>query len=153
MSIKITPKKNKYHEILIVDDNENNQNALEKLIKRFYKSKTNQVKIKKLNDGIELLNEIYKDILTKSGNKNHIKIIFCDEMMNYMNGSEAYQIIKKICKEKKIKLIPFVICSSFAQKEHFEKMSELEIENVYVKPLSYGNVEFILNSILRFSIV
>jgi signal transduction histidine kinase/CheY-like chemotaxis protein len=150
--------------ILIVDDNINNQDAIERLVQRYFKihnkkyfSMTNKNKsttatiqpvIKKLNDGIELVSEIYSEITLNKG-KPLSKIIFCDEMMNYMNGSEAFTILCKLFEEKKICKIPFVICSAFSQEAHFEKMKAAKIEHVYQKPLSFGNVEYILDNFIE----
>jgi signal transduction histidine kinase/CheY-like chemotaxis protein len=147
--------------VLIVDDNKNNQDAIEKLVHRYYKIKnkknSNSLKsttatiqpiIKKLNDGIELVSEIYSEITLNKG-KPLCKIIFCDEMMNYMNGSEAFTILSKLFEEKKINKIPFVICSAFSQEAHFEKMKAAKIEHVYQKPLSFGNVGYILDNLIE----
>lgn len=130
---------------LVVDDNRSNQLAIEKLILRYYDKKRKEVDVvvKSLDDGIELLNEVYNDLLI--GN-NSIKMIFCDQMMNYMNGSEAFTIVSKIFKEKNIREIPFVICSAFNDEGHYNKMKALGIELIFEKPLSYGNMEYILDS-------
>jgi hypothetical protein len=47
------------------------------------------IDVKKLNDGFELLNEINNEIINNKG-RTFTSLIFCDEMINFMNGLEAF---------------------------------------------------------------
>lgn len=133
------------YKFLVVDDNKSNQQSIEKLIHSYFDKKKRDVDVvvKCLDDGIELINEVYQNILFGD---NCIKLIFCDQMMNYMNGSEAFVILNKIFKDKNIKEIPFAICSAFNDEGHYNRMKSLGIELVFEKPISYGNMEYILDS-------
>lgn len=145
--------------ILIVDDNFSNQLAIENLINKYLKSENLKlginsnnninnkynIKVKKLNDGIELLNEIYNDIIN---GLFEIKIVFCDQMMSFLNGSDAFKIIKQIYEDKNLKMFPFAICSAFNDSGFYEKMKQSNIEYIFEKPVTIGNIEFILSKTL-----
>ncbi len=68
-------------------------------------------------------------------------------MMNYMNGSDAFQILSKLLIDKGLDLIPFVIYSAFSEEAHFEKMKQCKIEHVYQKPITNGNIEYLLKTL------
>lgn len=133
----IYPKTKK---IIIIDDNIPILNAEAKLCSNLLikKKLDSKFKILTYHDGIEALYAIYRDVTI---GESSIKLIISDEMMNYMNGSEMFNLIsKKIFSNKKI---PFVICSAFSNDGHFQKMKDLNIET-FKKPLNKGNVEYLL---------
>ena len=43
----------------------------------------------------------------------------------------------------------YVICSSFNSEDHYNRMKSLSIEHVYEKPLTYGNIEYIMNMLVN----
>lgn len=133
------------YKFYVVDDNKNNQSAIERLINRYFQKNSKSYLIKCLDDGIELINEVYLDI--QRGN-NCSKMIFSDQMMEFMNGSEAFKIIKNLLENKQMKPIPFIICSAFNDEGHYLKMKNLGIEHVFEKPISFGNIEHILDNYL-----
>jgi signal transduction histidine kinase len=135
--------------VFVVDDNVTNQEAIVNSLKQYHKSKNKKsvMKIKKLNDGVELLYELYHNIIK---GKEIPNLIICDEMMEYLNGSETYAILVKNFFEKVNLNIPFVICSAFEDEGHFEKMKKANITHSFKKPLSRGNVEYILENLINY---
>jgi CheY-like chemotaxis protein len=133
-----------YIKILIVDDSESICNSLCKLFTNYiemnYSNRKNEFRIIKLRDGIDILYQVYQDVIR---NKNEIKLILSDEMMEFLNGSEACTILEKITNGKKIQKIPFVICSAFTDSNHIEKMKKININESFAKPLHKGNVIYI----------
>ena len=59
------------------------------------------------NDGIDLLNFVRLD------HEGKIKIIFTDENMEYINGSEAIKIMRKLEENKKMKNYTIASISAF----------------------------------------
>lgn len=129
--------------IVIVDDIDSNKKAIYSMVTKHLtkKNKGDLYDYRLLSDGIELVNLFYTDSITQS---NLIKIIFCDEAMNFMNGSESFMMIKKIAAVYNIKTIPFVLCSAFCDNSFKEKMISIGINNVYGKPLQSSAVERII---------
>jgi response regulator RpfG family c-di-GMP phosphodiesterase len=89
---------------------------------------------------------VYIDICK---NINKIKFIISDEMMEYMNGSEAAVIINKITTDRKMNRIPFVICSAFSDSSHMDRMRRCNIEDVIVKNLQKSVVENLVDKYLK----
>ena len=123
--------------ILLVDDNKQILSSHEKLFQSFLKKNKLESKYMILicNDGIEALYAIYRDSIFFDGS---IKLIISDEMMNYMNGTELFNLSKKLIFTNK-KIPPFVICSAFCNEAHFDKLRDNNIESIS-KPLSKNNV-------------
>jgi CheY-like chemotaxis protein len=134
--------------VFVVDDNITNQDCIIIVLRLYHKDKQKRsvLQIKRLNDGVELLYELYQTIIR---GKEIPSLIICDEMMEYLNGSEAYMILAKNYFEKINIKIPFVICSAFEDEGHFEKMKRANISHSFKKPLSKGNVEYIMENIIN----
>jgi signal transduction histidine kinase len=134
--------------ILIVDDvneiRESHYRLFYNYITKHYPNKT--VSILKLQDGVEIVYAVYIDICK---NINKIKFIISDEMMEYMNGSEAAVIINKITTDRKMNRIPFVICSAFSDSSHMDRMRRCNIEDVIVKNLQKSVVENLVDKYLK----
>jgi signal transduction histidine kinase len=134
--------------VFVVDDNITNQDCIINVLRLYHKDKQKKsvLQIKRLNDGVELLYELYQTIIR---GKEIPSLIICDEMMEYLNGSETYMILAKNYFEKINIKIPFVICSAFEDEGHFEKMKRANISHSFKKPLSKGNVEYIMENIIN----
>jgi signal transduction histidine kinase len=93
------------YKILIIDDNLLILNFLENLILKILKdNNVLNYKIIRGMDGVDLIKNIIDD--QKSGNL--IKCVFIDENMEFMNGSESIQIVKKLEASNKIKFVQIV---------------------------------------------
>lgn len=122
------------YKILIIDDNIFILNFLENLILKILKEyNVNNYKILRGSDGVDLIKNIIDD--QKSGNM--IKCVFIDENMEYLNGSESLQIIRRLEASNKVKSVPIV---------------KFTAEDVMISPTSLNNIpgdlhhnEFYLN--------
>eukprot|EP00340_Litonotus_pictus_P000522 CAMPEP_0170518308 /NCGR_PEP_ID=MMETSP0209-20121228/4026_1 /TAXON_ID=665100 ORGANISM="Litonotus pictus, Strain P1" /NCGR_SAMPLE_ID=MMETSP0209 /ASSEMBLY_ACC=CAM_ASM_000301 /LENGTH=1233 /DNA_ID=CAMNT_0010803817 /DNA_START=787 /DNA_END=4488 /DNA_ORIENTATION=- len=93
-------------EILVVDDSKLIRTSLTRSLQKQVEALNMNCLIHEGTDGIDILKFIKED--QEQGNK--IKLVFTDETMDYMNGSEALMQLKKLEKESKIKSLPPIIC-------------------------------------------
>jgi len=82
------------------------------------------------SDGIDLLNIIRKD---ESG---RIKCIFTDENMEYLNGSEAVKIIRKLEQNNKIKSQHIVSITAFDDISTRQNIMSSGVNSILSKPCS-----------------
>lgn len=130
--LKLTP--NKEHEkasIIVCDDS----NLIRKSTMNLMES-IQEIKLKyniiSCYDGAEVLLKIIDD----QSNGNLIKIVFLDEQMDYLNGSQTVSLIKNFQKEKKIKSCFFVSISAFDDENIKESLIEKGFDMVLQKPLN-----------------
>jgi hypothetical protein len=144
ITINQTTKQN-VNKIMIVDDSINHQTNIEVLIKKFFKKKKVECTIVKFEDGAEVLNELYKEMCSNDGNPV-TKMIFCDEQMNFINGSQCFTVIKQSSVKGTCNLnVPFVLCSADASNLR-NNCKSMGLEFIYDKPLSIGDIEYIFTS-------
>ena len=119
-SFFITKPSLKNNSILVVEDNKILRNSLIKSLKKcIYKLKmADKIDILEGLDGIDIIKTIIDD--QKNGNK--VKLIFSDENMEYMNGSQSVKFINGLLKDNKIKHIPKTICVTGFEDEDNNKM-------------------------------
>lgn len=118
--------------ILLIDDNNEILSTHYNLFSNCLNSRNiTNYNILKLNDGIEGLYEIYKDHI--ECNKS-IKLIICDESMDFMKGTELFGILRSKFKDYCSK---FIIVSAFLDNEFKILVNSLGIEN-YSKPIPKG---------------
>ena len=130
--LKLTPSKEQEKGIIIVCDDSNlirksTINLMESI--QEVKSKYNIISC---YDGAEVLLKIIDD----QSNGNLIKIVFLDEQMDYLNGSQTVSLIKNFQKEKKIKSCFFVSISAFDDDNIKESLIEKGFDMVLQKPLN-----------------
>ncbi len=82
--------------IIICDDQKIILDSFEKVLLSI-NNVADKYDIIKITDGAFILNQIVNDEIEKK-----IKIVFTDENMEYINGSEAVQLIKKLEKNGKL---------------------------------------------------
>jgi signal transduction histidine kinase/CheY-like chemotaxis protein len=93
------------YKILIIDDNMLILNFLENLLLKILKeNNVINYKIIRGMDGVDLI----KNVIDDQKNGNLIKIVFIDENMEFMNGSESIQIVRKLEASNKIKSVQIV---------------------------------------------
>ena len=131
--------------VLLVDDDSNITDSIKRIILGFSNKNGYSCKIKILSDGIELIYELYQH--QKKNYQNNV-LILCDEMMNYINGSEAYRLIMKYL-EDILKRVLFISISAFSDESHKKRLDSLGIKYIYEKPITRGNIEYIFNKIVK----
>jgi len=127
----IKVRKNK---ILIIDDHKLIRESLVILIKKALKNlnKTDHFEIIEGCDGVDILCNLIKDQTTE----NQIKCVVTDENMEYINGSEAITIIRKLEKAKKIKNIVIASITAFEDEFNRNKIKESGANIILSKPCS-----------------
>lgn len=131
--------------VLLVDDDSNITDSIKRIILGYSSKNDYSCKIKILSDGIELLYELYQH--QKKNYQSNV-LILCDEMMNYINGSEAYRLIMKYL-EDILKRVLFISISAFSDESHKKRLDSLGIKYIYEKPITRGNIEYIFNKIVK----
>ena len=136
------PKKKMFC-ILVVDDNKFVRETSIRLIKQVLsESQVNDIEIIELCDGIELLNTVIKD------KSNLIKFIFIDEDMEFMNGSEAVRIIRKLEKNSRIHSYQIVSVTAFDDIETKNYIAKSGVDSILIKPCSKSNIRNVLKILL-----
>ena len=106
--------------ILIIDDHKYIRENLKNLISQICDEKNIDIDILEGNDGIDLLSHLKED----QSSFNKIKCIITDENMEYLNGSEAIRIIRKL--EQLKKFTPVEIVSITAYEDEYNKKNIME---------------------------
>ena len=117
------------YDILVVDDHklvrDNTINLLKNVLSIM---KLDYFGIVEGSDGIDLLNKIRLD------RENRIKLIFLDENMEYLNGSEAVNFIRKWEECKKIQKYEIISVTAFDDKETRQRILSSGVNSVLFKP-------------------
>ena len=107
----------------------------------------NDIEIIELSDGIELLNTVIND-------KSHrIKCIFTDENMEYMNGSEAVRIIRKLEQFRKIRSYEIVSITAFDDDETRKNILNSGVNSIITKPCSKSSITKIVSSLNNIKLI
>ena len=106
------------------------------------------VEIIECSDGIDTLKSVIED-----QGKDLIKLIFTDENMEFMSGSDSANIIKKMIQDKKIKTIPIVSFTCFEDKDTKKRILDAGISIILSKPVSIGTLKETLKQFLGNSIL
>ena len=118
----------KYY-ILVVDDHklvrDNTINLLKNVLSNL---KLDNFDILEGSDGIDLLN------MVRSDRENRIKCILIDENMEYLNGSEAVNFIRKWEEYKKIQRYEIISVTAFDDKETQQRILFSGVNSVLFKP-------------------
>jgi len=124
----------KKYKILIIDDHKIIRESLVILIKKILKNlnKENIFDIIEGSDGVDILSYLIYD-QTK---ENEIKLVITDENMEYINGSEAISIIRKLEKAKKIKNVSIASITAFEDEFNKNKIKQSGSNIILSKPCS-----------------
>ena len=95
------------------------------------------------SDGIDLLNIVRKDENCK------IKCVFTDENMEYLNGSEAVKIIRKLEQNNKFKPQHIVTITAFDDNGTRNNILESGVNSILSKPCSKTAIKSILQKIIN----
>ena len=133
----------KMFSIVVVDDHKFIRQTIIKLIEQVLcESQINDIEIIELCDGIELLNTVIKD------KSNLIKCIFSDENMEFMNGSEAIRIIRKLEGNNRIPCYRIVSITAFEDIETKNYLSKSGFNSILIKPCTKSNIRNILQNLI-----
>jgi len=122
--------------ILIVDDHTFIRSSLKINLEKILKDKNiKNFEIIEGKDGVDIINYIIKD----QQQNISIKCVFSDENMEYINGSEAFEILKKLELKIKIKKIPLCSVTAYEDTEKLKgKNSKYKdvLDKLLIKPCS-----------------
>ena len=126
---------NNHNTILVIDDSKLIRDSTTKLLKSFL-TKDVIFNYESGNDGSYTIFKIIED----QNNGNKIKIVFTDENMSYINGTDSIYLIKTLINNKKIKNVFMVIISADDSKEAREMYKNKGADYVLPKPLNKASV-------------
>ena len=75
-----------------------------------------------------------------------IKCVFADENMNFLNGSDAVKIIRKMEENNKIPYYHLVSVSGLEDNQSRTLLQNSGFDNIIPKPCSYSEIIKILNN-------
>ena len=128
--------------ILVVDDHKYvRQNTVNLIMNALNELKIKNIDVIEASDGIEMLNIIIRD------KNNKIKSIFIDENMEYMNGTEAVRILRKMQQDNKIKNYNIVSTSAFDDSESKKLILNSGVNSILSKPCTKSEICNILSNL------
>lgn len=127
--------------ILVVDDVITINDSITKLLKNIIIENNMKTEVIQCLDGVDLLSEVIKD--QKLGNL--IDLIIADENMDFLNGTEAVEILRKIERKKQIK-IPYIV-SSTTDEGVKEKLNSLKVTKILPKPINKNSFVNVLKDL------
>jgi signal transduction histidine kinase/CheY-like chemotaxis protein len=125
--------------VIIVDDEVITRQSMSRLITQVAKNFRTVVNIIQADDGIECLYIVYKSI--RLGVK--ISLIFSDQSMHFLSGSESAEMIHKITRKAHIN-IPFYLVTAYEDKNMLNKFKTDFITDVITKPMNLNQMKLIL---------
>ena len=130
--------------IVVIDDHKFVRNSVVTLIKNVLNVlQINNSQIIEGCDGIELLNIVMND------KNNQIKYIFTDENMEFLNGSEAVRILRKLENGKKIRKYPIVSITAFDDSETRNNILNSGVDSILSKPCTKNDIRKILSNLIK----
>jgi signal transduction histidine kinase/CheY-like chemotaxis protein len=133
-TVEILPQKfNKKNIIIIADDHSDLRKSFKQVVKMIYKDILDKIEIIECRDGTEILCQIFN--IYVQNNSNLINCIITDEHMNFMNGSVAANFINGLVSDRKIKDIPIIFCTAYADMANYNKISSFKPLKILNKPL------------------
>lgn len=131
----------------MIDDNLHIRNSEKNLLNVFLKNWKKNNQNSKLNfdiidggDGIDALKLAIDPILS-----SRIKGIFIDENMEYMNGSEAIKIIRKLQSLNKIPKFNIATVTAFEDAVTKGSIMQAGVDQIYPKPFSKNHLSDFFN--------
>ncbi len=117
---------------LIVDDDKYICNSIKILVNKIFKEANHMIDIITASDGVNIIHDVIEDQI----NGNKIKCIITDENMEYMNGSDAINIIRNLEKKNKIKNVKIITVTSQEDIQFVNNIKNIGADLVMSKPLS-----------------
>ena len=116
-------------------------NSITKLLDTIIKENSLNMKVVQCFDGVDLLSQVLND----QKNGNLIDFVICDENMDFINGTEAITLLRKLEKEKRIK-IPYIVSSTTEEFIH-DKLSSLGVTKILSKPINKNSLINLMNEL------
>jgi len=133
-------EKNNLHLIILSDDNHIINNCNKNIISVILnESQRNYFKIICVNDGFDIIRLFFNN-----ENNGFIKLLITDENMDYMNGSEAIRIIRRIENMRNIKRVNIISLSCHEDNAFREKILQAGADFILTKPLTKQSTQSLL---------
>jgi CheY-like chemotaxis protein len=133
----------RFYQFVIIDDQklvrENTSNLIRKVLQNM---NIENFQILEGSDGIDLLNIVRNDTF------GQIKAIFIDENMEYLNGSEAVSIVRKLEDKKKIKNYKIASVTAFDDAQTKENILKSGATTIISKPCTKSDITNVLSNYL-----
>ena len=126
--------------VLIVDDDYIIRNSMKNMINYILKKNSLDFDVLEAEDGSEMIDLVMNDI------DNSIKIIFTDENMNFIEGSEA---ISKIISIKSTNEIKIISVTSLSDEVSISRILTCGADMVLPKPANKTLLEEVITNILK----
>lgn len=126
--------------ILVADDSIHIRKAISKILKEL---SNNCYEIIECSDGLDLINRLIEDQV----NGCKVKFVFSDECMKFLNGSDAFRLIKKLQFEGKLSKIDNLKLISITANDSNDVTDALRksgADYVFMKPLQKSEVTELL---------
>lgn len=131
------------YKIVVVDDSIQIMKSTSNLLRKVVSTNFFKFEIVQGRDGIDTLKYVIDDA------DSLVRIVFTDEHMEYMNGSESARLIKRYFKEKKIQNdIHFVSITCFTDESNTTNIRNSGIDYVINKPATEQKILEVLNCII-----
>jgi CheY-like chemotaxis protein len=135
--------KAKFINVIVADDEILNRQATVRTIYSISKQLDIKINIIEAEDGVETIYLVYK--AATQGVK--ISMIFSDENMNFMTGSQSSEIVNEIAIKKCIGDIPFYLITAY-DNAYVDRLNLLSITKILDKPISKNKIYEIIKSIV-----
>ena len=133
----------KKEKILLIDDNHFINEASINVVSKVLKEAGSRMEIIVGSDGADLIYQVIQD----QSKGNEIKCILTDENMEYINGSEAIRIVRKLEKSLKIKFINIISVTGNEDSGSTNEIRKAGAQLVLNKPLSKNVIKGILKDL------
>lgn len=125
---------NKMKKILVVDNAITINDYITNLLRNIIDEKNMRNEVIQCFDGVDLVSEVFND----QKNGNLIDLIIVDENMDFINGTEAIGILRRIERDKQIKL-PYIV-SSTNDEGVKQKLNSLNVTKIIPKPINKNSM-------------
>jgi len=125
----------------LADDNHIINNCNKNIISEILdESQRNYFKIICVYDGIDIVRLFFNN-----ENNGFIKLLITDENMDYMNGSEAIKIVRKIENMRNIKKINIISLSCHEDYAFRDKIIQSGADFILTKPLTKQSIQSLID--------
>lgn len=128
--------------ILIIDDNYFIRSSLRNILIEIDRENQQNFEIIEGNDGVEILKEVIEHHRTDST----IDIVFTEEKMEYLDGSESIKIIRMLEKANRIRKTNFVSVAFFEDQDVNCLLSKVGADCIASKPNTKNQIFNLLNN-------
>lgn len=140
---KMSVNKSLSGQILIVDDSQYIRISIRRILVNIMQETKKEYEIIEASDGIDILKHVSED----QNNNNIIKCIITDENMEYLNGSECIQIIRRLEDSNRIKKVVCICATSLEDNKSKDRLIRSGMDFVISKPISKGELLGVLTKI------